>query len=41
MIYLSGNGLAAINGQCMEPITRRALATNDAQWRRDRSALLQ
>ena len=41
MIYLSGNGLAAINRQCMEPITRRALATNDAQWRRDRSALLQ
>jgi hypothetical protein len=41
MIYLSGNGLAAINRQCMEPITRHALATNDTQWRRDRSALLQ
>jgi hypothetical protein len=41
MIYLSGNGLAAINGLCMEPITRHALATDDPQWRRDRSALLQ
>jgi hypothetical protein len=41
MIYLSGNGLAAINRQCMEPITRHALATDDPQWPRDRSALLQ
>jgi hypothetical protein len=41
MIYLSGNGLAAINRQCIEPITGRAFATNDAQWRPDKSALLQ
>jgi hypothetical protein len=41
MIYLSGNGLAAINRQCMEPVTRHALATDDPQLRRDTSALLQ
>jgi hypothetical protein len=40
MIYLSGNGLAAITRQCMEPIARHALATNDAQWRHYKSALL-
>jgi hypothetical protein len=40
MIYLSGNGLAVINRQCTEPITRHAFATNEAQWRRDGSALL-
>ena len=41
MIYLSGNGLAAINRQCIEPSTRHALATDEPQLRRDRSALLQ
>jgi len=39
-IYLSGNGLAAINRQCMEPINIHVIATNDAQSRRFKYALL-
>lgn len=40
-IYLSGNGLAAINRQCMEPITTEVIATHDTRSRHFKYALLQ
>jgi hypothetical protein len=39
-LYLSGNGLAAINRQCMEPIDTHVIATNDAQSPHFKYALL-